>query len=286
MLVNLKNDSLEVTINSVGAEVKSVVREGVEYMHQVDDAWNRTSPNLFPFVGCLTGKKYDYKGVDYPNLRHGFLRDAEFEVIEQTETTASFRIKADAELLKVYPFDFELVIKHSIEANVLQTSFHVVNNGDEDMYFGLGTHAGFYTNHDGTNLNDWYVLFDSEEDDYQVVTKDGLQTGEKGTHLVGKKFELNTNLFEVDSQLFHNIKSDHVRLMSDKTTKSVDVWFEGMPYLCIWSPAHCDTFNCIEPWVTTVGKENGPTDISKREDMRHLNPKEEFDVAYEMGFNK
>ena len=56
MRYTMKNNIMSVEINSNGAEVKSVIKNGVEYMWNANpEYWGRTSPVLFPFVGSLNG---------------------------------------------------------------------------------------------------------------------------------------------------------------------------------------------------------------------------------------
>ena len=64
----LKNELLCVTIDSHGAELKSLKRnhDNQEYMWEGDPAfWGRTSPVLFPFVGGVNQKKYRVDGKEY-----------------------------------------------------------------------------------------------------------------------------------------------------------------------------------------------------------------------------
>ena len=53
----LKNNLFAITINTLGAELKSVKHQqlGIEYMWRADPQfWGRTSPILFPIVGRLS----------------------------------------------------------------------------------------------------------------------------------------------------------------------------------------------------------------------------------------
>ena len=73
----LKNELLCVTIDSHGAELKSLKRnhDNQEYMWKGDPAfWGRTSPVLFPFVGGVNQKKYRVDGKEYAMNQHGFAR--------------------------------------------------------------------------------------------------------------------------------------------------------------------------------------------------------------------
>ena len=82
MEIKLENESLELTINSFGAELKSITGKetGTQYLWDADEKyWKRSAPVLFPFVGSLKDKKFTVDGTDYPMGQHGFARDMEFE---------------------------------------------------------------------------------------------------------------------------------------------------------------------------------------------------------------
>ena len=87
MEIKLENESLELTINSFGAELKSITgkQTGTQYLWDADEKyWKRSAPVLFPFVGSLKDKKFTVDGTDYPMGQHGFARDMEFELVSQT----------------------------------------------------------------------------------------------------------------------------------------------------------------------------------------------------------
>lgn len=69
MEIKLENESLELTINSFGAELKSITGKetGTQYLWDADEKyWKRSAPVLFPFVGSLKDKKFTVDGTDYP----------------------------------------------------------------------------------------------------------------------------------------------------------------------------------------------------------------------------
>ncbi|HNN29879.1 MAG TPA: aldose 1-epimerase family protein, partial [Agitococcus sp.] len=94
----LKNALLEIAINAIGAELKSVKHQQheIEYMWQADPQfWGRTSPVLFPIVGRLTDNITLINGQAYEIMQHGFARDCAFECVAQTDDKISFRLMAN-----------------------------------------------------------------------------------------------------------------------------------------------------------------------------------------------
>ena len=71
--MKLENSKLIITINSHGAELRSVKNKETdrEYLWNADpNFWGRSSPVLFPFVGGVRDKVYRYQGKEYPMNQH------------------------------------------------------------------------------------------------------------------------------------------------------------------------------------------------------------------------
>lgn len=69
MLHTLENDKLTCTIESNGAQIRSLKNKttGKEYIWQIDPAvWGHSSPVIFPSIGILKENKIVHNGVDYP----------------------------------------------------------------------------------------------------------------------------------------------------------------------------------------------------------------------------
>jgi len=139
----LENELLKVTIRSQGAELISIIKKetGVEYLWCADGKyWEWTSPILFPLVGGLRDKKYTYEGKTYPMMQHGFARDNEHTVTEQSETQIWFAFSDNEETQKIYPFAFKLEIGYVLEGNDIQVKWRVTNTDNKTLYFSIGAH--------------------------------------------------------------------------------------------------------------------------------------------------
>ena len=107
----LSNGTLNVTIAEHGAELRSVIKNGIEYMWQADPKfWGKTSPVLFPLVGASPNGEYILNGKAYPMPQHGFAPDCEFDIVEEGSDDAVFSLKSNEDTLKIYPYNFTLLI--------------------------------------------------------------------------------------------------------------------------------------------------------------------------------
>ena len=138
MMFKLKNDILELTADTHGAEILSVKRDGTEYIWNGDPVyWGRRTPVLFPFVGQVRGGVYRHKGVEYRMGQHGFARDQEFEPYNVTKDSVTFILQESMKTLAVYPFRFELYVTYVLKGDAVTVEWKVVNPGDEPLHFSI-----------------------------------------------------------------------------------------------------------------------------------------------------
>ena len=145
MNYTISNQRLSVTVSDFGAQMMSLTLDGTERLWQGDPAvWDERSPVLFPIVGRLKGSAYTYRGKEYAiNCPHGFARKSLFSLTEQTSDSLAFRLTANEETRKQYPFEFVLDVIYRICDNRLSVTFTVTNCGDDEMYYSVGGHPGF-----------------------------------------------------------------------------------------------------------------------------------------------
>ena len=148
MAVFLENDHLVATIKEHGAELASLRSKetGLEYIWTGDAKyWGRQAPVLFPIVGRLKDDQYQVAGKTYHLGQHGFARDRDFAIREQTATKVVLELKADEASKELYPFDFCLQLSYELTASGLVVGYRVDNPSQEPIYFGIGGHPAFKT---------------------------------------------------------------------------------------------------------------------------------------------
>ena len=283
----LENEQLRVEVDSLGAEVKSVKNKEtqMEYMWQGDPKyWGRTSPVLFPFVGSLKNKEYHYNGKTYPMGQHGFARDCDFTLVEQTDNTIVHRLTDSEETRKKYPFPFELTVTHTLCGREISVGWHVVNRGTDPMYFTIGAHPAFRVP----------VLPDTKQSDYSLQFRtDSLQyyllDTDSGTANVGTQYDLPvsngrspiaSDLFDKDALVFdHQI--DWAGIAMPDGTPYVSVSCEGFPNFGIWSKPNAP-FVCLEPWDGRCDNTGYAGELSEKPGILSLAPQEQYDKSYQI----
>jgi galactose mutarotase-like enzyme len=280
MIHTLSNeeDNLVVTINSKGAEILSIYNKHtqLDYLWNGNpDFWPKTSPVLFPVVGGLKDNSYTYKEKTYTLGRHGFARDTEFEVTEQSNNSITLTATSNEKTLAVYPFEFIFSVQHTLVGSKLYVSYIVENNGDKNLLFSVGAHPAFNVPlTKDTNYNDWYLLFNHHENTGQhLIATDGLIQDTPSPFFDNTtKLPLTKELFYKDALVFKHLHSNSISIVSDKSKHGLKVDFDDFPYMGIWSFKDAD-FVCIEPWCGLGDTENTTGELEKKEGIISLIPK-------------
>jgi galactose mutarotase-like enzyme len=63
-----------------------------------------------------------------------------FALIHKSENSVTFSIQETKESLAIYPFNFELQIKYTLELSCIQISYLVINKGNSELPFSIGAH--------------------------------------------------------------------------------------------------------------------------------------------------
>lgn len=90
MLIELYDSQTTAVIDSIGAQLISFKDSSeTEYIWQKDpEFWGKSSPLLFPIVGNCRNSQTLLEGEFLEIPKHGFCREMDFSVTEQTETKA------------------------------------------------------------------------------------------------------------------------------------------------------------------------------------------------------
>jgi galactose mutarotase-like enzyme len=273
MNITIYNHQIKATINTLGAELIQLEKENHNYIWTIDETyWNKTSPILFPIVGRLKNDTYTIEGKTYELPRHGFARNFEFELENQTENTVVLLFTENQETLKHYPFQFELRLKYEIIENSLKINYSILNKSQETMPFSIGAHPAFAI--DGL-FSDYTLDFNQSENfiSYELE-KEQFNNSFKKIPSENGKINLDYALFEKDALVFKHLKSNTLTLLR-KNQPYISVEFKGFPYLAIWTKPNAP-FLCIEPWCGLADNINHNGNIYQKEGIQLLDNNTEF----------
>ena len=289
MRYNLKNDSVSLVFDTEGAELKSAVKNGREYMWYADPKiWGRTSPILFPFVGAMKNGEYTVDGEKYHLPQHGFARDMEFEIESETENSVVFALKSDEETKKSYPFDFVLKVTYTLEGDKLTVAWTVENPSDRLMYFSIGGHPGFMCPFDGGKQSDYKLHFDCDGSlEYSLVSKSGFIDKSEPKHtlaLDGGYADITEGMFDKDALIAEDFQAHEISLCMPDGTPYVTVLTDA-PLFGIWSKEYANApYICIEPWYGRCDAVDSGLELSERDYICTAEPHGEFTAKYEIIF--
>ena len=275
MILNLESAYLRIQVDTHGGELRSICdREGTEYLWQGDARyWEGQAPNLFPYVGRLTKKKYRYRGKEYTMGIHGFVQDFELGIAGQRGNSLRLQLSSGRETRRMYPFDFRYGIAYVLEGRRLTVCYEVENTGGEQMYFGIGGHPGFRVPlEEGADFESYYLEFPGACCPLRVgFSADCFVNGqEEEFPLKEGRIPLRHSLFDQDAVVLKNM-DDTVTLKSHRGRRYVKVAYPQMAYLGIWHAPHTEApYVCIEPWSSLPSRKDVVEDLEKQENLMVL----------------
>ena len=273
MIITLSNNKISASINTIGAELIRLEKDNQNYIWTVNETyWNKTSPILFPIVGRLKNDAYTIADKKYELPRHGFARNFEFQILNQTENSVVFVLESNSETLKNYPFEFKLQLEYELDGNELKMNYSVENRSEVTMPFSIGAHPAFAIE---DSFSDYSLQFNEAEEfvSYELENEQFSNSFRKINSENGQ-INLNYSLFEKDALVFKHLKSNELILLN-KNKPVLSVQFEGFPYLGIWTKPNAP-FLCIEPWCGLADNVNHNGNIFEKEGINLLHPQEIF----------
>ena len=292
MLYKIANQNFTVTIDSLGAEIKSIQYRGTEFMHDSNPKyWGRSAPYLFPNIGTIKDKFTIFSGKEYPLTKHGFLRDIEMDCVSVTDDQITFVVGASDKTKALYPFDFQVVVHYELSETSVNAFIEVINNGSNALPFNFGLHPAFKVPwNEGEKFEDYTISFTKPVtcDLPSVILTNGLVDWENPARSVRNlaSFNLNHLDFAGDALVFDKIDLSEVKLSSPKGD-SVTLKSKGFKTLGIWSPYPVEApFVCLEPWIGCADAPKSNHEFLTKKDLIILKPNEKWQTNYQIIIKK
>ncbi|MBQ1492818.1 MAG: aldose 1-epimerase family protein [Blautia sp.] len=284
----LKNDNLVVEFTTLGGTFTSIKNaQGREYLWQGDPAfWGGQAPICFPICGSLRGNTaVTIEGKTLSMPRHGIVKDREFTVVSESDSSITFQLACDEKLKEMYPYDFSFETTYALKGNIIDITYRVNNLGDVKIPYTMGGHTGFKCPLDeGEDYSDYVVEFDQPEqtDVPTPVAETALLDTVKRMTIPqeGKHLPLSHDLFLNDLLCYDQLKSSTVTLKHKDEEKGVRVSFPTLPYLVLWSSKNGGNFLCIEPWSGTCTAEDEDDIYDHKPGVAYVKPGQSGEIHF------
>ncbi len=286
MDIELENNDLKIMVRSKGAELRLLQekKDGTDYLWNGDPSWWKyCSPILFPIVGKVKNGKYKVDGKVYELPQHGLGRISEFELVNKTTDSVSFKLRYSDETLKVYPYKFELTVSYVLTGKSVNVTWRVDNLDDREINFSIGAHPALRCPIvAGENFSDCYLDFHGEEHCENMKTDaDVLFLHEREKDLDSDKMNLSYDIFKDGVHVFDNLKTGSITLRSTKSKKAITLSAPSYPYMGIWSPEKGGApFVCVEPWYGHADYADFDGDFKDKEGVIALEKGKSFKTGY------
>ena len=272
----------------LGAELSSFKFKNIEYIWQANPAvWGRHAPILFPIVGKLRDNSYIFQGKRYTLGQHGFARDREFIVVDQSDSSVSMLLRSDERSKEIYPFDFQLKVTYSMQANGIRVGYEVRNmQHEKPMWFSIGAHPGFNFPLDSNeSIEDYEIDFYNPAlrhvDLYPLVG--GYVSKEKLPLSISHgKLTVTGNLFDNDALIMDVNDPARISIRSRKSGKGVAMSYSDFRWLGIWAKSAEAGFICIEPWNGIADTVDHDQQLETKMGMNFLKAGDRYAVSYDI----
>ena len=264
-MVTISNSEISVMIAEKGAEIQSIVRDGIEYMWSRDPKfWASSAPIMFPICGGLRNGKYELDGASYEMPKHGFARFMEYEIEAKTDSSATFLLRDSEESRKHYPYSFAFRVIYELDGASLKVTYDAENLDDKVMYCTFGGHEAYAC---PEGIEAYELEFPEKETLYAYALNGDLLTDYTKLMVNSSNIlPLDDKHFVLDALVFRNVKSNSVTLKSKITKRRVRVDFDGFDYLVLWHK-HTAPYLCIEPWCGVQDVAGSSPRLSEKEGL-------------------
>lgn len=248
--VAIRSERLVAEISCHGAElIRLRDHDGKDLLWDGSEKWwTGRAPLLFPIVGRLPNDTATIDGEAFPMPQHGFARNRQFSVVSASASECIFRLAADDETRRQFPFDFVLEVVFAVEGAVLRIEATVFNKSSSAMPVSFGFHPALrWPLPYGGSRQEHELRFEkSESTPIRRLAAGLLDASASPEIFAGRTMALDDAMFGSGALIFDQLKSRAVDF-GVPGKPSIQVRFPNMPHLGVWTKPGAG-FLCIEPW--------------------------------------
>ncbi len=244
---SIESEWLSATVDSHGAQLRSLQHNDDEYLWGAGEPWMWSAPILFPIISGLPANELVHNGQRHPIVSHGFARHSDFALTDSDFNRLAFRLSPTRQTREAYPFEFQLDVEFSIRGSTLTVAHSVANTGAEPLPFLLGGHPAFRWPLPGARPEAAHTVSWASGGETMRQAVGGLRPGRIPSPAVDGCLVLDRSLFAEDAVLFDDIEPRRVTYSADGAI-SVALEYDDFSRLGIWSKPFEGDFVCLEPW--------------------------------------
>lgn len=287
MLYTLKLNEFTAIADSFGGELISYKDgDGLDYLWGGDKKyWIGRSPHLFPIIGTLKNNVTNIEGKSFTMNKHGFARNSDFTVADKGSNYIVFLLKSNEEISKVYPYEFELYIKHELIEDGFKTSYCVKNTDNKPIHFCIGGHVGFRVPlKEDESFEDYSIIFDRKirGEAFNPPNDEAFDKGStihylENTNILPLKYED----FDKGAIIFDKIESHLIYLKHNKKNQGIRFCFDKFLVLALWTfPKKKAPYICLEPWHGLPAMTTDGEAFKDKPYIITLDKNQKFDIGY------
>ena len=237
---------------------------------------------LFPVIGGLKDGLCSFEGRQYKLPSHGFARGSEFSVSRAGADSAELTLSSSPKTRENYPFEFTLKVSFALERAGIAVRCEVTNTGTGRMLFSIGSHPAFNLPFAGGALENYYVLFEKEEELVRWFFKDGMVEAGKTAEVFdnARVISIGRATFDQGIMIFKHPASREFTIANSRNSRAIKVVTDGVPYLGIWSKPMGAPFLCIEPWHGIPDMSDTSGNLAEKEGILTLEARAVFATGY------
>ena len=222
--------------------------------------------------------------------QHGFSRHNEYATHQLSDTCVEFELTPNEDILKQYPYLFDLKVIYTLTDNQLQCHCIVKNTDTKTIYFQIGGHPAFACPFmENESSNDYYLEFSENETCNRKiidVEKRGMSRVEKPFFDNEKRFFVRQELFNTDAIVIKKFKSENIALKSLNHDKSIVFHMNGFDHVGLWAAKHVGGLIAIEPWVGHTDYTDFNGEFKEKESCVELPVGKNFEVEFAVEINQ
>lgn len=292
MDIRMEQNGYRLVLNTKGAELLSYKDpDGVEYMWQGDPLYFLNhAPILFPSIGNLRNNETTIKGKLYRMPKHGFARNMEFAITEQTADHCCLLLQDSDETKKMFPYAFTLALTYQLYGSRLVTTITVSNQDVSDMPYHIGISPTFncpFSDESNFKFKDYEIAFEKIEE-LRSTTYDTkrLCFSSRLFKIYSKRsrgFRLKHSLFDEDVLYFAHLNSRRISLRSLVSDKQVTMYYPDFNGLALWTtPGMQLPFLSLQAWNGSAVFDTDPKEFEKKKGIEILGPGESKSYRMEL----